>query len=694
MSAPVLENNPISQGPSSGPAQDVDGPPTRPPGAPTKDDSGISGAAKTNLASDGDPDGKASSQADEEQRRDRAARTIQRNYRGYAARKWSKRMRMEKEARWEDLVRHTKEKNYAAEQLDNKNDIKSRWRRGIAAASRLQTGDGLGANAVSPEVQEAIDETPELDEKTRKARKATMWGSLSLGVGKERDEAEELPFHSKALEKQHWLEMIDGKHRYGSNLKYYFRRWKESDTQDNFFRWLDKGEGNKLDLEELPRERLDKERITYLTAEQRLNYLVKVDDEGKLRWVRNDELVDTAAGKWRDSGNGGGIVPDESSIFNPASDDDENEAGRSSRSRSGSVSSGSLSPASDSYSASSELQDNEATHYADFDARKEKGWVQRHVQGVTPSGVRKQILRKTVRRNTWIYVVDMQLNMFVGIKHTGVFQHSSFLAGGKVVSAGIIVVKHGVIKTLNPWSGHYRSTIQHYRSFIAQLENKGVDLSHVKMGKSVLTSPALWTAGSSWRYAATADYARLSKYSAISKGQKDLGKRFKRVVGISNEKTEQEKSEELEQNAAREEAEHMERTRQVWEAEEAEESEEGKERARKEVLYGRKREAAVERKEDTKAELEATGAFVRLHEGYVAPDKLRQPESPWVACRLDLRLPLTHAQLLDRLRLPHLVTRRFALQLLLDLIPVRTERLGQVVRVGDEEKFRAGVVEE
>jgi hypothetical protein len=32
----------------------------------------------------------------------------------------------EKEARWEDLVRHTKEKNYVAEQLDNKNDIKSR----------------------------------------------------------------------------------------------------------------------------------------------------------------------------------------------------------------------------------------------------------------------------------------------------------------------------------------------------------------------------------------------------------------------------------------------------------------------------------------------------------------------------------------------------------------------------------------
>jgi hypothetical protein len=27
---------------------------------------------------------------------------------------------------------------------------------------------------------------------------------------------------------------------------------------------------------------------------------------------------------------------------------------------------------------------------------------------------------------------------------------------------------------------------QHYRAFIAQLENKGADLSHVKVGKSVL----------------------------------------------------------------------------------------------------------------------------------------------------------------------------------------------------------------
>lgn len=49
-------------------------------------------------------------------------------------------------------------------------------------------------------------------------------------------------------------------------------------------RRLDRGEGKDLDLEEMPRERLEKERIQYLSAEQRLNYLVKFDPEGLLRW--------------------------------------------------------------------------------------------------------------------------------------------------------------------------------------------------------------------------------------------------------------------------------------------------------------------------------------------------------------------------------------------------------------------------
>jgi hypothetical protein len=47
---------------------------------------------------------------------------------------------------------------------------------------------------------------------------------------------------------------------------------------------LDRGDGKDFSHEELPRERLEKERITYLSAEQRLNYLVNIDKDGRLRW--------------------------------------------------------------------------------------------------------------------------------------------------------------------------------------------------------------------------------------------------------------------------------------------------------------------------------------------------------------------------------------------------------------------------
>lgn len=45
------------------------------------------------------------------------------------------------------------------------------------------------------------------------------------------------PSQYKVLETQHWLELIDGKHRYGSNLKRYHRKWLSENTTDNFFHW-------------------------------------------------------------------------------------------------------------------------------------------------------------------------------------------------------------------------------------------------------------------------------------------------------------------------------------------------------------------------------------------------------------------------------------------------------------------------
>jgi len=90
-----------------------------------------------------------------------------------------------------------------------------RWRRGIHTAARLQKGDGLhdtslGSGSTLPDGA-STSSAPHLDEKTRQKRRATLWGKLSVGAGKMRDEEEELPYQSKALEQQHWLEMIDGK---------------------------------------------------------------------------------------------------------------------------------------------------------------------------------------------------------------------------------------------------------------------------------------------------------------------------------------------------------------------------------------------------------------------------------------------------------------------------------------------------
>lgn len=75
--------------------------------------------------------------------------------------------------------------------------------------------------------------------------------------------------------------MVDHKHRYGSNLRRYHVEWKKSDTQENFFYWLDYGEGKDLDLEDRPRSRLDSEFVRYLSREERQKYLVKIDKDGK-----------------------------------------------------------------------------------------------------------------------------------------------------------------------------------------------------------------------------------------------------------------------------------------------------------------------------------------------------------------------------------------------------------------------------
>lgn len=151
-----------------------------------------------------------------------------------------------------------------------------------------------------------------------------------------------------------------------------------------------------------------------------LNYLVKIDDQGKLRWARNDDLVDTSAGQWKDAGGGQGIIPED------MPNQIESNSPRGSFDSAPSVSANSsLSPE----------QEDVATHYVGDTKSKSRvtRLIKRHF---TVHGMMDRLLRKTVQKNTWIYVsdkncqclfenIEMTLthgglaNIFIGIKGNG-----------------------------------------------------------------------------------------------------------------------------------------------------------------------------------------------------------------------------------------------------------------------------------
>ncbi|KAG8691930.1 hypothetical protein FRC11_004859 [Ceratobasidium sp. 423] len=340
------------------------------------------------------------------------------------------------DGRWHDAVIEAQAKTNLQSAERGENDPKSRFRRAVFLAGRLQDGEALPSD----------------------------------------QELEALPNESsKMLETQHWLELVDSKHRYGSNLKYYHKKWQEEDTTEHFFKWLDHGGGKSLSLPECPREQLEKERIIYLSREQRANYLVRIDDQGLLCWARNNELVDTRSNRWKDAGNGRGIIP-----MTP-------EEMRGAGIAEAPAKHGRIGFHSDS---SDSLLNSGEAHYVDTITKpgdsKLKQTMRTHF---TSTGIMERLLRKTVKKNTWIYVCDMKRNLFIGIKDTGAFQHSSFTAGGLISSAGLIKVKMGRIHKLSPLSGHYRTSVDHYRLFLEDLERQGADLEKVQVTKAEMT---LW----------------------------------------------------------------------------------------------------------------------------------------------------------------------------------------------------------
>lgn len=79
---------------------------------------------------------------------------------------------------------------------------------------------------------------------------------------------------------EYFLEMVNSKHRHGSNLRAYHTAWKNSLSNQNFVYWLDYGEGKDVELPQCTRVQLEKDQVQYLSPKERFNYLVNVDDAG------------------------------------------------------------------------------------------------------------------------------------------------------------------------------------------------------------------------------------------------------------------------------------------------------------------------------------------------------------------------------------------------------------------------------
>ncbi|KAG0293886.1 hypothetical protein BGZ96_002109 [Linnemannia gamsii] len=206
----------------------------------------------------------------EDQRQHEAAIIIQSVCRGYQARRDLYGPALTASQKWRNLVDHSRiELIHRLDAIDH----------------QAQEGSNQGPD---DPIQPSSPLSPPNDNRTRMAWRRAEFLSSRLGKGSNGISAEE----ALILRTEHWLEMSDKKHRYGSNLKVYHAYWLAQSTSQNFFYWLDKGDGKEVDLDEKPRMQLDEQSVHYLQEHERAQYAVHVVN-GLLYYKQSGQRVHT-----------------------------------------------------------------------------------------------------------------------------------------------------------------------------------------------------------------------------------------------------------------------------------------------------------------------------------------------------------------------------------------------------------------
>lgn len=404
--------------------------------------------------------------------RTKAASLIQRNYRGYRERRQLNGLGLDPTTRWVEAIKEARYRNLttprprgntgvslASDGIEKSVAARQNWKK-VGTITRRAGGDEEG---VSDSSEEENDDGLSEEQKKEKRR-------MKMEQKAARQKT------AKMMDLQYFLEMVDVRHRYGSNLRTYHQEWKKADTTENFFYWLDYGEGKDVEMAGCPRERLDRECVRYLSKEERLNYLVKIDEEGRLCWARNGVRIDTTE-EYKDSIHGIVPVNDPSPAYQAnktAADPTEETMDSSERPTTP------LSPSSISH----EDEDHEAAAGKYTDDKLQSAPTIKKIKYVSAATIFNKLLRSSVKKNTWLFVADTSFRLYVGIKQSGAFQHSSFLHGSRISAAGLIKIKNGRLSKLSPLSGHYRPPVSNFRSFEHSLKDRGVDMSHVSISRS------------------------------------------------------------------------------------------------------------------------------------------------------------------------------------------------------------------
>ncbi|CAN0086147.1 unnamed protein product, partial [Hapterophycus canaliculatus] len=78
-----------------------------------------------------------------------------------------------------------------------------------------------------------------------------------------------------ALDKRSWLEVRDKQHRYGKNLRLYYKEWdRRGKPGSSFFAWLSTPE---VQLEGCPRHELETDVVHYCPPEEVVNYALDLE---------------------------------------------------------------------------------------------------------------------------------------------------------------------------------------------------------------------------------------------------------------------------------------------------------------------------------------------------------------------------------------------------------------------------------